>query len=119
MKDIIKWALYTGAVLGALLVGLLYNLPSLAMLAVIIYWITGIVAFLTLGVLSSEEGKKQLTAGKATLSKVPKWLDALKDICVVAVLVYFTYPVLAIFYALHIPALWAIRVVLEKANEAN
>ncbi len=117
MKNYTRWALSNSIVLAAFVGGIVYTLPSLTILAVIIYWLTALGAtILYVGVVSplaKHVKKETVTKTISNQSHIPKWLDATVDIGVVAVFMYFSYPVLAIAYLWHIYALLQTRTVLE------
>lgn len=112
LKTTAKWALLNFAVLGAFLGGFYFALPSLTTVAVVIYWLTSLVALGVYAVMQSELMRTALLIDNSSIREaldnkvVPLWVDQLYDLLVVTVLVYFSYPVLAIAYAIHTYLLW-------------
>jgi len=109
MNEYIKWFLTNLAVLALFIGGIVYNLPFITTIAVVVYWITAIGAIGTY--LLTLPATKLAVLVKDNLSEsshsvVSKEMDFLIDLPVVAAFLYFNYPILAIFYVLHMYSLW-------------
>ena len=118
MKAYLKWFLINGGILTAFIYGIMCSQPSLTVLAVVIYWFTSILAIVFYIFLTFDKNSVLLKHATKP-SAILKPLDVAYDVLVVYALVYFSYPVLAIFYTLHIFLLWKIRVLLETAYYNN
>lgn len=118
MKRLILGFFMWVAVLAALIIGNVYTIPSLAILATFLYWTMSILAIL-LGLVVMAVPSKELSS---VTTKIPFWVriySVVLNIVLVSVLLYFHYPVLAIVITIVAILGQMLITVLNKAYENN
>ena len=121
MKKILSWVTVNFTILGLLVIGNVYALPSLAMVATFILWLTSISTIIVVTALHTDIGKATLLKTNSKYkSSISLYIDHLFDLSVVGVLLYFSYPLLAIVYFIQIIMFNMYNRILAKySNEAN
>lgn len=95
---ILRWILVNSSIMICFLYGVNYN-ENILNMAVFLLWVLAILSFVFFW--------KQVAISKFQKEpnfkpSVPRWIDILYDCCLVLILAYYAYFVLAIFYIIHI-----------------
>lgn len=118
MKRLILGFFMWAAVLAALIIGNVYTIPSLAILATFLYWTISILSIL-LGLAVMSVSSKELSS---VTTKIPFWVrvySVVLNIALVSVLLYFHYPALAVVITIGAILGQMLITALNKAYENN
>jgi len=102
MTKLLTWAVFNFTVLGTLILGTMYNYEWVTLLALVIYWITALLAPLMAVIITLSKRKGIKTRITKSYNKRMHILDIIYDIIVTMTLLITGYYILAAFYFAHI-----------------
>lgn len=98
MKKFLMWITVNSIFVGCLIAGFFFGYDGLLNIAGFYAWFLSIMVWF----LFIPEAQEKLIAKGQRMGSVPSWLNTTVDLFIVALFVYHTYFVIAIFYTIHI-----------------
>ena len=97
---IFKWIWTNGTILTMFLLGIKYNMNGFLTFSVGIYWVLSILSLTLFNNTVIDKMIKELYSNGEPF--IPLWINTSYDSAITIMLAYFNYPVLALFYIIHI-----------------